>query len=61
MIYALMFSSFAVGFSLATLLIANVSIRPNIKRALVKAGLVKGHKARTPQRQYDSEFDLDLL
>jgi hypothetical protein len=56
-----MFSSFAVGFSLATLLIANVSIRPNIKRALVKAGLVKGHKARTPQRQYDSEFDLDLL
>jgi hypothetical protein len=48
--YLLIFTGFSFGFSLAVILIARVSIRPNAKKVLKEVGLIKDHKARSPRK-----------
>jgi len=48
--YLLIFTGFSFGFSLAVVLIARVSIRPNAKKVLKEVGLLKDHKARNVRK-----------
>ena len=41
---------FTLGFSLAVILIARVSIRPTAKKVLKEVGLIKDHKARNVRK-----------
>lgn len=60
MIYAIAFSSFAIGFSFATLLLCRVSLRPQAKKVLQQARLLPLHKAKTPKLELIREEYLDL-
>jgi hypothetical protein len=41
---------FALGFSLAVILICKVSLRPNVKKVMKSTGIIKDHKARSPRK-----------
>lgn len=61
MMYAIALSGMIIGFTLGVLTIARVTVRPEIRKVLLKYKVLKGHKARRPRRQFDVDTDLDLL
>jgi hypothetical protein len=48
---------FALGFSLAILLISRVSLRPQAKKVLKRLGLISHHKATAPKQKHSENDD----
>lgn len=55
MIYAVALSSFAIGFSLATILICRVTLNLKARRTLNHLNLLPLHKAKVPRREMEED------
>lgn len=59
-IFAVAFSSFAIGFSFAALLCCRITLRPQVRKILRKASVLPLHKAKTPLRVVEDYDDFEI-